>query len=212
MTSEEQIKEIQRMKRLKIIILDIFVFLILIGCKTMYDFGTKPIKKSENELKVWFFLDVIKPNIQISFRLNSNNPIIDFELKKWFFQIGEDTIKFDLNNMHFCGNEMETGFFITLYENGKYDIERINRLNKEYQDEYEKKSNNFQYEFRLTGYVDRQLSEEIRKNNISYLKAHLEYSFMVDNEIIYHTIDEDFTIKVIKWHFTIFDMFNPASY
>jgi hypothetical protein len=199
-------------KRLKIIILDIFVLLMLIGCKTLYDLVAEPIKKSENELNVWFFLDVIKPNIQIDFLINSDNPIIDFELKNWFFQIGEDIIEFDLNNVHFCGTEIETGYFITLYKNGKYDIESINRWNKEYQNEYEKKSNNFQYKFRLTGYVDRQLSEEIRKNNISYLKAHLEYSFMADNEIIYHTIDEYFTVKVIKWHFTIFDMFNPASY
>jgi hypothetical protein len=196
----------------KNLILCLFIFLILVSCQTVYYFGAEPINKSENELEVWFFLDTIKPNIQINFLFNSNTQITDFELKDWFFQIGDNIIDFDLNNMHFSGTEIETGFFLTLFENSQYDIESINRWNQEYKNEYEIKSNNFQYKFWMTRFVDRQLAEEIREKNISFLKVHLEFSFMINDEKYYHIIDEDFTIKVKKGYFTIFDMLNPANY
>jgi hypothetical protein len=196
----------------KSIILCLFVFLTLVSCQTVYYFSAEPINKSENELEVWFLLDTIKPNIKINFLFNRNTKITDFELKDWFFQIGDNIIEFDLNNTHFSGTEIETGFFLTLFENSQYNIESINRWNQEYQNEYEIKSNNFQYKFWMTRYVDRKLADEIREKSISFLKVHLEFSFMINDEKYYHIIDEDFTIKVKKGYFTIFDMLNPANY
>ena len=193
------------MKRIRNVILGLFAFLLLIGCFAVDYFTANPIKESENELEVWFLLETIKPNIKINFSLISNNPITDFELKNWIFQIGSNIIEFDANNINFYGTEIKTGYFITLFENRKYDYERINNWNQEYQDGYEKISNVFQYRFWMTRYVDKLLADEIRENNISYLKVNLEYSFVINNEIYYHTIDEDFTIKVGKRHYFIFD-------
>ena len=200
------------MKKLRKLILCLFVLLMLISCQTVYYFGAEqPITKSENELEVLFFLDTIKPNIQINFLFNSNTSIIDFELTNWFFQVGDNIIEFDLNNINFSSTEIETNYFLTYFHNGKYD-EIINTWNEKYQNEYEKKSNNFQYKFWMTRYVDRQLADEIREKNISFLKVYLEFTFMKNNEKYYHIIDEDFTIKVEKGYFTIFDVFNPAIY
>ena len=200
------------MKIIRTFILGLFSFLMLLSCQTVYYFGAEPIKKSENDLNVWFFLDTIKPNIKIDFINNSNNPIINFELKNWYIKIGEDFYEFDLNNMYFSGTELETGYFITLFENGKYDFESINKWNQKYQNEYEKKTKNFQYKFRMTRYVEKDLSEKIRENNISNLKVHLEYSYMLNNRINNHIIDEEFNITIKKGYLTIFHILNPANY
>ena len=126
--------------------------------------------------------------------------------------MGDNLIEFDLNNIKFSGTEIETRYFLTLFENGKYDNESIIKWNQEYQDEYKIKTNNFQYKIWMTKYVDKQLQVEIREQNISFLKVYLEFSFLVDDVKFYHIIDEDFNIIVKRGYFTIFDLFNPNIY
>jgi hypothetical protein len=185
---------------------------MLLGCQTVYYFNAKPIKKPENELNVWFLLNTIKPNIKIDFHVNSSTQISNFELENWFFQIGDSIIKFDMNNMHFESVEVETRYFLTLFNDGRYDIESMNRWNQSRQDKYDMKTDNFRYRFYMTKYVGKQLADEIRENNISFMKAHLKFSFMIDDEKHYHTIDEDFTIIVKKGYITIFALFNPNNF
>lgn len=200
------------MKKTIYLVLYLLVFSLL-SCETVYYYNTEPAKTQNNELQLLFLLDTLAPNIQFWFVVNKDKPIDNFIINRLNIQIGENNIEFDNSNIKYSGSETDTLYFIALYKNGVKNIEDLNEFNKRKINA--KETNNYQYLINITGYVERnlgQIGNEIRKNKKSNLKVHIEYSFLIDDDTIYETLDEEFTLITKKGLITIFHLLNPAYY